>query len=37
MKEKKKFVFLEKKEFYLNPWVNYTPKKVKKPSGYDLK
>lgn len=36
MKEEMKEI-LKRKEIYINPWVNYTPKKVEKPSGYNLK
>lgn len=36
MKEKMKEI-LKRKEIYINPWVNYVPKRGKKPKGYDLK
>jgi len=34
MKEKRE---RGKKEVYINPWVNYTPKRAKRPFGYHLK
>lgn len=36
MKEKRREV-LKRKEIYINPWVNYSHKGRKKPSGYNLK